>query len=154
MPKATSALGCDEARRTARRLLDIETAKRFFGFRARVRFDDGLRQTIDWYKAKTAHRGLRLISMKILLVIPHLSGGGGERVLADLARGLAADEVVVIVFERKTTGYPVNRRIVSLDMPIYRGSLIRPRGRFSPSLLSLSPDRSRGKAGYCCQLHG
>ena len=35
-----------------RRMLDTEKAKKFFGFQARVSFDDGLRQTIDWYKAK------------------------------------------------------------------------------------------------------
>ncbi len=61
--------------------------------------------------------------MKILLVIPHLSGGGGERVLADLASGLETDDVAVLVFERKS-GYPISRRLISLDMPIRRRSLI------------------------------
>jgi glycosyltransferase involved in cell wall biosynthesis len=61
--------------------------------------------------------------MKIMLVIPHLSGGGGERVLSDLASGLESDDVVVVVFERKA-GYPVNRRVVSFDLPIRRGALL------------------------------
>ena len=38
-----------------RRMLDTEKARKFFGFQARVSFDDGLRQTIDWYKSQTAH---------------------------------------------------------------------------------------------------
>jgi GDP-L-fucose synthase len=34
-----------------RRCLDISQAKALFGFEARTSFDEGLRQTIDWYRA-------------------------------------------------------------------------------------------------------
>src|SRR5438876_955490 len=34
-----------------KRSLDVSKAERLFGFRAQVSFQDGLRQTIDWYKA-------------------------------------------------------------------------------------------------------
>jgi GDP-L-fucose synthase len=33
-----------------RRCLDISRAEQFFGFRAKVNFEDGLRRTIDWYR--------------------------------------------------------------------------------------------------------
>jgi GDP-L-fucose synthase len=33
-----------------RRCLDVSRAAREFGFRARTRFEDGLRKTIDWYR--------------------------------------------------------------------------------------------------------
>ncbi|QQS45015.1 MAG: GDP-L-fucose synthase [Acidobacteriota bacterium] len=33
-----------------RRCLDVTRAEREFGFRARIGFDEGLRQTIDWYR--------------------------------------------------------------------------------------------------------
>jgi GDP-L-fucose synthase len=32
-----------------RRALDVSRAERLFGFRARMRFEEGLKQTIDWY---------------------------------------------------------------------------------------------------------
>jgi GDP-L-fucose synthase len=32
-----------------RRKLDVSRAEKFFGFRARTNFDEGLRKTIDWY---------------------------------------------------------------------------------------------------------
>lgn len=35
-----------------RRCLDTARAEREFGFRARIGFDEGLRQTIDWYRAQ------------------------------------------------------------------------------------------------------
>jgi len=35
-----------------RRLLDTTRAQQAFGFRARMPFDEGLRQTIDWYKSR------------------------------------------------------------------------------------------------------
>lgn len=38
-----------------RRCLDVTRAEREFGFRAKIGFDEGLRQTIDWYKTS---RGL------------------------------------------------------------------------------------------------
>jgi len=34
-----------------RRCLDVSRAEREFGFRARIGFDEGLRETIDWYRA-------------------------------------------------------------------------------------------------------
>ena len=34
-----------------KRSLDVSKAERLFGFRAQVSFQDGLRRTIDWYKA-------------------------------------------------------------------------------------------------------
>ncbi len=34
-----------------RRCLDTSKARAYFGFQARTSFDDGLRQTIDWYRA-------------------------------------------------------------------------------------------------------
>jgi len=36
-----------------RRCLDVSRAEREFGFRARTAFDDGLRTTIEWYRAAT-----------------------------------------------------------------------------------------------------
>jgi len=38
-----------------RRLLDVSKAENLFGFRARVHFEEGLRQTIDWYKSEFAN---------------------------------------------------------------------------------------------------
>jgi GDP-L-fucose synthase len=35
-----------------RRALDVQRAERFFGFRAKTNFEDGLRRTIEWYMAK------------------------------------------------------------------------------------------------------
>jgi len=35
-----------------RRGLDVARAEKFFGFRAQVSFEDGLRRTIDWYREK------------------------------------------------------------------------------------------------------
>jgi GDP-L-fucose synthase len=35
-----------------RRSLDVSRAEREFGFRARIGFDQGLRQTVQWYKQK------------------------------------------------------------------------------------------------------
>jgi len=35
-----------------RRLLDVSLAKKEFGFEAKIKFREGLRQTIDWYKKK------------------------------------------------------------------------------------------------------
>jgi GDP-L-fucose synthase len=34
-----------------RRCLDVSRAKKYFGFEAKTAFDDGLKATIDWYKA-------------------------------------------------------------------------------------------------------
>jgi GDP-L-fucose synthase len=35
-----------------RRALDVSRAEKFFGFRAQVPFEEGLRRTIEWYKQK------------------------------------------------------------------------------------------------------
>ena len=37
-----------------RRMLDITRAEKLFGFRARVPFEEGLRETIDWYRTHTS----------------------------------------------------------------------------------------------------
>jgi GDP-L-fucose synthase len=37
-----------------RRQLDVSRAERFFGFKATTGFDDGLRQTVDWYRTARA----------------------------------------------------------------------------------------------------
>jgi GDP-L-fucose synthase len=37
-----------------RRCLDTSRAEREFGFRARIGFDEGLKQTIDWYRSQNA----------------------------------------------------------------------------------------------------
>jgi GDP-L-fucose synthase len=37
-----------------RRCLDVTRAEREFGFRARIGFDEGLKQTIEWFRAKGA----------------------------------------------------------------------------------------------------
>jgi glycosyltransferase involved in cell wall biosynthesis len=61
--------------------------------------------------------------MKVMFLIPHLSGGGGERVLSDLSHGLQ-DETVLVTFENKFS-YPFKGRVVSLDLPIDRSSSVR-----------------------------
>jgi glycosyltransferase involved in cell wall biosynthesis len=60
--------------------------------------------------------------MKVMLVVPHLSDGGGERIVSDLSLGLQADEIVLTVFESRVA-YPFKGRLVSLDLPIDRSSL-------------------------------
>lgn len=39
-----------------RRKLDTSRAEREFGFRSKVEFEEGLRQTIEWYKSSQLHR--------------------------------------------------------------------------------------------------
>jgi GDP-L-fucose synthase len=36
-----------------RRMLDVSRAERAFGFRARVPFEQGLRETIEWYASRS-----------------------------------------------------------------------------------------------------
>ena len=60
--------------------------------------------------------------MKVMFLIPHLSGGGGERVLSDLSRALG-DETVLVVFEKKFS-YPFHGRVTSLELPIDRRSIV------------------------------
>jgi GDP-L-fucose synthase len=38
-----------------RRCLDVSRAKKYFGFQAKTDFDEGLRATIDWYRANRKH---------------------------------------------------------------------------------------------------
>ena len=40
-----------------RRCLDTSRAKEYFGFQARTSFDEGLKRTIDWYRASRARSG-------------------------------------------------------------------------------------------------
>ena len=37
-----------------RRQLDVSRAERLFGFKARTSFEDGLRQTVEWYRTQRA----------------------------------------------------------------------------------------------------
>jgi len=37
-----------------RRCLDVSRAEKYFGFRARVTFEEGLQKTIDWYRSTKA----------------------------------------------------------------------------------------------------
>src|SRR5439155_6766275 len=60
--------------------------------------------------------------MKVMFLIPHVSGGGGERVLSDLSHGFG-DETVLVVFEKKFS-YPFKGRLISLDLPIDRSSVL------------------------------
>ncbi len=41
-----------------RRALDISRAERFFGFRAQMPFEEGLRRTVDWYKTQRTRTGV------------------------------------------------------------------------------------------------
>jgi glycosyltransferase involved in cell wall biosynthesis len=58
--------------------------------------------------------------MKIMLVIPHVSDGGGEKVFSELACNLSG-EIVVVVFEEKFS-YPIKGKVISLNAPIDRAS--------------------------------
>jgi glycosyltransferase involved in cell wall biosynthesis len=60
--------------------------------------------------------------MKVMFLIPHVSGGGGERVLSELSSSLG-DETVLVVFEEKFS-YPFKGRLISLKLPINRRSLL------------------------------
>jgi glycosyltransferase involved in cell wall biosynthesis len=62
-------------------------------------------------------------ALKVMLLAPHLSGGGGERVVSDLSCSLRADELVLVLFEKKFT-YPYKGRVISLDLPVDRRSLL------------------------------
>ncbi len=60
-------------------------------------------------------------SMKVMLVIPHVSDGGGEKILSDLSCNLKA-EIVLVVFQQKFS-YPFTGKLISLDLPIDRKSI-------------------------------
>lgn len=38
-----------------RRALDVTRAKEYFGFQAQMRFEEGLRRTIEWYRENQAN---------------------------------------------------------------------------------------------------
>jgi glycosyltransferase involved in cell wall biosynthesis len=61
--------------------------------------------------------------MKVMLVVPHLSDGGGERVASDLSCSLRADDLSLAVFETRP-GYPYRGRLLSLELPIDRRSVL------------------------------
>jgi GDP-L-fucose synthase len=42
-----------------RRCVDTSRAERSFGFRARTGFEDGLRRTVEWYRAQLADGAAR-----------------------------------------------------------------------------------------------
>ncbi len=62
--------------------------------------------------------------MKVMFLIPHISDGGAERILSELSQNLSVTEQVLVVFEEKA-GYPFKGRLLSLDMPIERGSVLK-----------------------------
>jgi glycosyltransferase involved in cell wall biosynthesis len=73
--------------------------------------------------------------MKLMLVIPHVSDGGGEKVLSELSSGIGTDDVVVVVFEEKFS-HPFKGRLISLNLPIDRKSFLsRARGFIGRVLL-------------------
>ena len=55
--------------------------------------------------------------MKVMLIVPHLSGFGGERIVPDLSCNRNADELVLVVFEKKFTS-PCKGKGGSLEMLI------------------------------------
>ncbi|HYR87696.1 MAG TPA: hypothetical protein VE422_26670 [Terriglobia bacterium] len=59
--------------------------------------------------------------MKVMLVIPHVSDGGGEKILSDPSCNLKA-EIVLVVFQQKFS-YPFTGKLISLDLPIDRKSI-------------------------------
>ena len=60
--------------------------------------------------------------MKVMLVIPHLSDGGAEKVLSELSLDLGLGELVLVVFQEKVR-YPFKGRLISLDIPIQQQSI-------------------------------
>ena len=62
-------------------------------------------------------------TVKIMLLIPHIAGGGGEKVLSELAHNLGTD-VTLVLFEERFS-YPFAGRVICLNMPVNRGSLFR-----------------------------
>ncbi|HLH32928.1 MAG TPA: hypothetical protein VKY31_17130, partial [Terriglobia bacterium] len=60
--------------------------------------------------------------MKLMLLIPHVSDGGAEKILSDLSFNLGMGEVVLVVFEERP-GYPFQGRRISMNLPIERHSV-------------------------------
>ena len=55
-----ASVGLDNGRRgIVRRCVDTSRAERSFGFRARTGFEDGLRRTVEWYRAQLADGAAR-----------------------------------------------------------------------------------------------
>jgi len=62
--------------------------------------------------------------MKLMFLIPHVANGGAEKILSELVMGVKADEIVVVVFEKRID-YPIRGKLISLDLPIRPGVLHR-----------------------------
>src|SRR5579862_4673881 len=62
--------------------------------------------------------------MKVMFLIPHISDGGAEKILSDLSFNLGMGEIVVVVFEKRQ-GYPFQGRLISMDLPIEKHSMLR-----------------------------
>jgi glycosyltransferase involved in cell wall biosynthesis len=54
--------------------------------------------------------------MKVMLLIPHAAGGGGEKILSELSQALG-ESCILVVFE-ESFGYTCMGKVVSLDLPI------------------------------------
>jgi glycosyltransferase involved in cell wall biosynthesis len=61
--------------------------------------------------------------MKLVLLIPHMSDGGAEKILSDLSFNLGMGELVLVVFQQKQ-GYPFGGRLISLDLPPEKHSIV------------------------------
>jgi glycosyltransferase involved in cell wall biosynthesis len=60
--------------------------------------------------------------MKLILLIPHISDGGAEKILSDLSFNLDLGEILLVVFQQKQ-GYPFRGRLISMDLPIEKRSI-------------------------------
>src|SRR5947207_3114605 len=60
--------------------------------------------------------------MKLVLLIPHISDGGAEKILSDLSFNLGIGELLLVVFEEKQ-GYPFQGRLISLNLPVEKHSI-------------------------------
>jgi glycosyltransferase involved in cell wall biosynthesis len=61
--------------------------------------------------------------MKLILLIPHISDGGAEKILSDLSFNLELGETILVVFQEKA-GYPFHGRLISMNLPIERESIV------------------------------
>ena len=60
--------------------------------------------------------------MKLILLIPHISDGGAEKILSDLSFNLGIGELLLVVFQEKQ-GYPFQGRLISLNLPVEKHSI-------------------------------
>src|SRR5438093_246758 len=60
--------------------------------------------------------------MKLMLLVPHLSDGGAEKIVSDLSLNLGLGEIVLVVFHQRQT-YPFQGRLISMNLPIERHSI-------------------------------